>query len=69
MNKLLFFFKTYGIKYEYIGEFQRIGLKKDNTFSNYNTIIDSYSIQCNGNNYILDYKKKGRPQYLSLIHI
>lgn len=64
MNKLLFFFKTYGIKYEYIGEFQRIGLKKDNTFSNYNTVIDSYSIQCNGNNYILDYKKKGRPQYI-----
>lgn len=63
MNGLLFFFKTHGIKCEYIGEFEKIGLKKDNSFTNYEIRVDSYFIKCNGNEYAIDFKKTGRPQY------
>lgn len=63
MNGLLFFFKTHGIKCEYIGEFEKIGLKKDNSFTNYEIRVDSYFIKCNGNEYVIDFKKTGRPQY------
>lgn len=63
MDGLLFFFKTHGIKCEYIGEFEKIGLKKDNSFANYEIKVDSYFIKCNSNEYVVDFKKIGRPQY------
>ena len=63
MDGLLFFFKAHGIKCEYIGEFEKIGLKKDNSFTNYEIKVDSYFIKSNNNKYVVDFKKTGRLQY------
>lgn len=64
MNKLLYFFKTHGIDWEFIGNSKKVGLKKDNTLSNRIVEIDSYLIKCNNSTYNFDFKKSGRPQYI-----
>lgn len=65
MDKLLYYFRTHQIQCEYIGDFKKLGLKKSNTFSNYQIIIERYKLQCNNNAYILEYKKS-RSQYIMI---
>lgn len=65
MNKILYYFRTHQIQCEYVGEFKKLGLKKSNTLSNHQTVVERYKLHCNNNFYILEYKK-ARPQYIMI---
>ncbi len=64
MNRMLNYFEIYEIKYEYIGQFERVGLDKNG--NNYNEIVrvDRYALTLKNKKYILEEKTHGRPQKL-----
>ena len=64
MDKILHFFKKNGIKYEYIGTYKKIGIKKDNSISNTFAYFKKYNLKAQDELYILFQKVTGRNQYL-----
>jgi hypothetical protein len=64
MKKTLNYFEMYELDFEYLGQFERVGLDKNS--KNYNEIVrvDRYALTLENKKYILEEKTHGRPQKL-----